>query len=168
MLGVNAQEDTLAALRSELGLDRPALQRYLGWVGGLIVGDFGNSYTYGVPVSELIGDRVLVSLPLALLAIILSTLLAIPLGVFAAARRGGGGDAAVMGFSQIGVAVPNFWLGLLLILVFAVQLRWLPAGGFAGWDAGVLPALKSLALPAIALALPQAANPCPRYPFGGA
>lgn len=157
MLGVNAREDTLAALRTELGLDRPALERYLTWVAGLVVGDFGTSYTYGVPVAELIGDRILVSLPLAVLAIILSTLIAIPLGVYAAARRGGGIDAAVMGFSQIGVAVPNFWLGLLLILLFAVQLRWVPAGGFAGWEEGVGPALKSLVLPAVALALPQAA-----------
>ncbi len=157
MLGVNAQEDTLAALRSELGLDRPALERYLTWIAGLMVGDFGNSYTYGVPVAELIGDRIMVSVPLAVIAIILSTLLAIPLGVVAAARRGGGVDAAVMGFSQIGVAVPNFWLGLLLILLFAVELRWVPAGGFTDWEEGIGPALKSLALPAIALALPQAA-----------
>ena len=157
MLGLNAQPDTLAALRAQMGLDRPLAVRYLDWVGGLLQGDLGVSYTYGRPVSTLIAERVALSLPLALLAIVLSTLLAIPLGVLAAARRNRASDVAVMGFTQLGVAVPNFWFAILLILVFAVQLGWLPAGGFAGWDAGLLPALRSLALPALALALPQAA-----------
>src|SRR6185437_7354521 len=114
-------------------------------------------YTYSVPVTQLLGQRVLVSLPLAVMAIILSTAIAIPTGVFAAARRGRAGDAAAMGAAQIGVAVPNFWLGILLILLFAVHLGWLPASGFAGWDQGAWPALRSLILPALALALPQAA-----------
>ena len=157
ILGVNAREDTLAALRAEMGLDQPAVVRYLVWVGGLMIGDLGQSYTYSVPVSELILDRLAVSLPLALIAIALSTLIAIPLGVIAAARRGQAADLGVMGFSQLGVAIPNFWFALLLIMLFSVQLGWLPAGGFAGWDAGIWPALNSLALPAIALALPQAA-----------
>ena len=157
ILGVNAREDTLAALRAEMGLDQPAVVRYLIWVGGLMVGDLGQSYTYSVPVSELILDRLAVSLPLALIAITLSTLIAIPLGVIAAARRGRAADLGVMGFSQLGVAVPNFWFALLLIMLFSVQLGWLPAGGFAGWDQGIWQALSSLALPAIALALPQAA-----------
>lgn len=157
ILGVNAREDTLAALRAEMGLDQPAVMRYLAWIGGLAVGDLGESYTYSVPVSQLVLDRLTVSLPLALIAITLSTLIAIPLGVIAAARRGQVSDLGVMGFSQLGVAVPNFWFALLLIMLFSVQLGWLPAGGFAGWDQGVWPALKSLLLPAISLALPQAA-----------
>lgn len=157
MLGTAARPDTLAALRHQMGLDQPAWLRYLQWVGGLVRGDFGVSFTYGVPVSELIGARVMVSLPLALMAITLSTVLAIPLGVLAAARRGRAADVGLMGAAQIGVAVPNFWLGLLLIMAFSVQLAWLPASGFAGWDRGVGAALRSLALPALALALPQAA-----------
>ncbi|PLX35919.1 MAG: peptide ABC transporter [Hyphomicrobiales bacterium] len=157
MLGVNAEADTLAALRHEMGFDRPLMERYLAFAGGLIVGDFGTSYTYGVPVSELILDRIMVSVPLAVMAIVLSTLIALPLGVLAAARHGKGTDAAIMGFAQIGVAVPNFWLGLLLILLFSVNLKWMPAGGFAGWDQGLWAGVKSLILPAIALALPQAA-----------
>ncbi len=157
MLGVNAREDTLAALRSEMGLDRPAAARYLSWLGGLVTGELGTSHTYGVPVSELIAERIELSLPLALIAIVLSTALAIPLGVTAAANRNRAADIGIMGFTQIGIAVPNFWFAILLILLFAVELKWLPAGGFAGWDAGLWPALKTLLLPAVALALPQAA-----------
>jgi len=157
MLGVNAQPDTIAALRTELGLDRPALARYLGWIGGMLVGDFGISYTYRVPVAGLIADRALVSLPLALMALLLSTAIAIPLGTLAATAHNRWPDATVMGFAQVGVAVPNFWFGILLVYLFAVTLRWVPAGGFAGWDAGPAAALASLILPAIALALPQAA-----------
>jgi peptide/nickel transport system permease protein len=156
MLGTGVRPDTLAALRAELGLDRPAVVRYLAWVGGLVTGDLGLSHTYGVPVGRLIADRIVVSLPLALMAIVLSTAIAIPLGVLAAARHNRPGDIAVMGFAQLGVAVPNFWFAMLLILLFAVQLGWLPAGGFPGWDQGPA-ALRSLLLPAVALALPQAA-----------
>lgn len=157
ILGVNAREDTLAALREQLGLNRPVPTRYLSWIGRFVTGDFGVSYTYGVPVRELIADRLAVSLPLALMAIALSTAIAIPVGVFAASRRGRLGDAATMGFAQIGVATPNFWLGLLMILLFSVKLGWFPASGFAGWDKGLIAGLRSLVLPALALALPQAA-----------
>jgi len=157
ILGVGARPDTLAALRHELGLDLPTVHRYLVWVGHLASGNLGNSYTYGVPVAELIADRITVSLPLACMAITLSTALAIPLGVLAAERLGGVADTAVIGFAQLGVAVPNFWFGLLLILLFAVKLGWLPAGGFAGWGNGPWPGLRSLILPTVALALPQAA-----------
>ena len=97
------------------------------------------------------------SLPLALLAILLSTGIAIPLGVFAASRHRKVADTGIMGFAQLGVAVPNFWFAILLILLFSVKLGWFSAGGFAGWDAGWFPAFKSLVLPAVALALPQAA-----------
>lgn len=157
MLGVNAQPDTVAALRTELGLDAPALLRYLHWVGGMLAGDFGISYTYRVPVAGLIADRALVSLPLALMALILSTAIAIPLGTIAATAHNRWPDSAVMGFAQLGIAIPNFWFGILLVYLFAITLQWVPAGGFAGWGAGPVAALRSLLLPAVALALPQAA-----------
>ena len=157
MLGINAQEDTLAALREELGLNGSLLARYLDWVGGMVRGDFGTSYTYRTNVAGMIADRMQVSLPLALYALALSTLIAFPAGIWAAARRGRVGDVAVMGATQLGVAVPNFWFAMLMVLVFAIKLRWFPAGGFAGWEKGLWPGLKSLTLPAIALALPQAA-----------
>ena len=157
MLGLNAQPDTIAALRAELGLDQSKLQRYLSWVGGMMTGDFGTSYTYRASVSQMIADRMWVSLPLALYALTLSTLIAFPAGVFAAARRGGPGDLSVMGATQLGVAVPNFWFAMMLVLIFAINLRWFSAGGFPGWDTGFWSGMKALTLPAIALALPQAA-----------
>ncbi|MBO6896675.1 ABC transporter permease [Shimia sp.] len=157
MLGLNAQPDTIAALRSELGLDVSKLERYLAWVGGMLQGDFGTSYTYRTPVTEMIGDRIWVSLPLALYALTLSTLIAFPAGIYAASRRGKPGDMAVMGATQLGIAVPNFWFAMMLVLIFAINLRWFSAGGFAGWDKGAAAAMKSLTLPAIALALPQSA-----------
>jgi len=157
MLGIHAEPETLAALRSEMGLDRPVLIRYTSWVASLFQGDLGTSYTYDVPVLELITQRLSLSFPLAILAIFLSTLIAIPLGIIAASNHTKPLDYGVMLFSQIGIAIPNFWFALLLIILFAVKLQFLPAGGFAGWDAGIVPALLSLLLPTIALALPQAA-----------
>lgn len=157
MLGLNAQPDTIAALRTELGLDESKLKRYVSWVTGMLQGDFGHSYTYRTPVAEMIADRLWISLPLALYALLLSTLIAFPAGIWAASQRGGAVDTTVMGFTQLGIAIPNFWFALLLVLFFAVKLGWFSAGGFAGWHAGFFAAIKSLTLPAIALALPQAA-----------
>ena len=156
MLGVNARPDTIAALRTEMGLDQPVIIRYFAWVTGLLQGDFGQSWTYKTPVSDLIGDRIWVSLPLAIYALLLSTLIAFPAGIYAASRRGGAGDVTIMGATQLGVAIPNFWFAMILVLIFAINLRWFSAGGFPGWD-NPLQAIKSLTLPAIALALPQAA-----------
>jgi peptide/nickel transport system permease protein len=156
MLGMNASPEAVAALRTELGLDGEPVARYLGWVGGMLTGDFGVSYAYRTPVSGMIADRMLVSLPLAIFALALSTAIAFPVGIIAAGRRGRPLDAGVMTATQIGIAVPNFWFAMLLVLVFAVNLRWFSAGGFPGWDAGPVAAMKALTLPAIALALPQA------------
>ncbi len=156
MLGLNAAPDTVAALRAELGLDGSPAERYLRWVGGMMVGDFGTSYTYQVPVAELVAARLFVSLPLAIMALLLSTVIAIPIGLFAASRHGKPADWSTMGITQIFIAVPNFWFAMILVMMFAIQLRWFSAGGFPGWDQGVLASLKALTLPAISLALPQA------------
>ncbi|RAZ89214.1 ABC transporter permease [Mesorhizobium hawassense] len=157
MLGLNASADQIEVLRNQMGLNAPLILRYLHWAGGLLSLDFGRSYTYSVPVIDLVRERVAVSLPLALIALALSTLIAIPVGVFSASRQGRAGDTLAMGAAQLGVAVPNFWFALMLIYLFAVWLRLVPAGGFPGWNAGIWVALKSLILPAVALALPQAA-----------
>lgn len=157
MMGLQADPDAVAAMRHQLGLDAGAWQRYGSWVGGLLRGDFGLSYTYRIPVGALLAERLQVSLPLALYALLLSSAVAFPSALYAAAKRGRLGDSIVNGITQLGLAVPNFWLGMLLVMVFAIALRWVSAGGFPGWEAGFWPAVKALTLPAIALAMPQAA-----------
>lgn len=156
MLGLSAQADTLAALRAELGLDAPVVTRYFQWVIGMFQGDFGISYTYSVPVSELIGERIQVSLPLAVGALVLSTLIAIPIGVYSARYHGRAIDTGIMSLAQIGIAIPNFWVAILLVYVFAIVLRVLPSGGFPGWETSFFGSLQALLLPVVALALPQA------------
>lgn len=156
MLGLNAAPDTIAALREQLGINAPLGERYLGWLAGMAVGDFGISYSYRVPVSELISARLQVSLPLALLALTLSTLIAITVGALAATSRNSPVDTGIMGLTQLGIAIPNFWFAMLLVLTFSVGLRWFSAGGFPGWS-DPYAAIKALLLPAVALALPQAA-----------
>jgi peptide/nickel transport system permease protein len=157
MLGLNASPETLAALRAELGLGGGPVARYLDWAGGLIRGDLGISYTYRVPVADLVAQRAGVSVPLAILALLLAVAIGLPAGLIAAARRGTAGDLAIMGATQIGIALPNFWFAMLLVSVFAVGAGWFPSGGFPGWDQGIGANLRALVLPAIALALPQAA-----------
>lgn len=157
LLGFNADPERVAALRTRMGLDQPLIAQYLDWITGLATGDLGQSYTYQVPVAELVAGRVALSLPLALMALALSALIALPAGLLAAARRGTALDGAVMLGVQTGLAVPNFWLGLLMIVLFSLTLSWLPSGGFPGWEAGAGEALRALVLPALALALPQAA-----------
>ncbi|MBM3613375.1 MAG: ABC transporter permease [Alphaproteobacteria bacterium] len=157
MLGLNASPETLAALRAELGLGGGPVTRYLDWAGGLVRGDLGISYTYRVPVADLVAQRAGVSVPLALMALALAVAIGLPAGLIAAARRGTAGDLAIMGATQIGIALPNFWFAMLLVSVFAVGAGWFPSGGFPGWDRGISANLRALVLPAIALALPQAA-----------
>ncbi|HEY2465454.1 MAG TPA: ABC transporter substrate-binding protein [Steroidobacteraceae bacterium] len=157
MMGLQADPETVALMRHQLGLDAGPLQRYGSWVGGLLHADFGLSYTYRIPVTALLAERLQVSLPLALYALLLSTAVAFPSALYAAARSGRPADSLVSGITQLGLAVPNFWLGMLLVLVFAIGLRWVSAGGFPGWEAGFWPAVTALTLPAIALAMPQAA-----------
>lgn len=156
MLGLNASADTVAALRDRLGLNEALPLRYLHWIAGMATGDFGQSYTYKVPVADLVAQRLAVSLPLALYALLMAVLIAFPAGLLAAARRGRSADAAVMGATQIGIALPNFWFAMLLVLAFALHWQLFPAGGFPGWG-DPLAGIRALTLPAVALALPQAA-----------
>ena len=161
LLGPDAAPEAVAELAVQLGLDQPPLQRYGQWLAGLLRGDWGDSYAYGSPVRELIGERLWLTVPLALLAMALATVLALSAGIYAAAHHRKGGDIGVMVLAQIGIAIPNFWFAILLILLFSVQLQWFSAGGFPGWSegdgGGVWPALKALALPALSLAVVQAA-----------
>ena len=156
MLGTSATPEAVAALAHKLGLDQPFLTRYASWIGGALRGDLGQSYTYSSPILPLILQRLTVSGPLALMSMIIASLVALTAGVYAAERRGRVGDAAVMAASQVGLAVPNFWFGIVLVLIFAVHWRLAPAGGFPGWSDPVR-ALSALILPALALGLVQAA-----------
>ena len=157
ILGTEARLDTLAALRHEMGLDQPVTQRYADWVAGFVQGDLGTSRTYSLSVSTLVAERLVVSVPLALAALAFAVGTGLSLGIFAALRRNSLIDHALMGLTQIGIAVPNFWFAMVLVLVFAVNLRIFPAGGFPGWAQGGFAAMSSLVLPTVALALPQAA-----------
>ncbi|MEG1028646.1 MAG: ABC transporter permease subunit, partial [Brevundimonas sp.] len=157
MMGLNASPESIAALRQQMGLEGSGLERYLAWLGDLLTGQFGTSYTYQVPVGGLIAERLAVSAPLALMATLLSLAVALPIGVMAASRRGTAIDTGLIGVTQVGVALPNFWIAMLLILLFSVNLGWFSAGGFPGWGQGFWPAFKALILPAMALAAPQAA-----------
>lgn len=156
ILGINATDEAVAVLHGQLGLDQPGLQRFFGWIGAMLVGDFGLSPTRDAPVGALIAGALGVTIPLALLAMILSTAIGLPVGILAA-RRGSFADMVLMVLARIGMAVPNFWFGMLLVLLFSVTFRWLPPGGFVPWGDNALGALSSLILPALALALPQAA-----------
>jgi len=156
VLGIDATDEQLNVFREQYGLNRPILDRYLHWIGHLLVGDFGISYTYKTPVWPLIAERLTLTYPLAISAMLLTVLLALSLGVYAASRHNKPGDITIMGISQLGISLPNFWFGLLLILLFAVNLGWFTAGGFPGW-AGGLEAAKSLILPSLSLAAVQTA-----------
>ena len=157
VLGIDATDEQLAVFRHEYGLDRPILDRYLLWIGNLLMGDFGISYAYKTPVWPLIAERLLLTYPLAASAMLLTVVLALGLGVYAAAQHNKPGDLISMGFSQRGISLPNLWCCRLLILYFAVNLRWFTAGGFPGWGDGALAAAKSLILPSLSLAAVQAA-----------
>ena len=161
ILGDTATPESVAALQARLGLDRPPLQRYLDWTGGLLTGETSRSVSYDTPTAQLIAERLHVTLPLALMAMGLTVALAMTLGMYAAANHNRAGDLGVMAASQLGIAIPNFWFAILLIMLFAVHLQWVGAGGFPGWredDGGGLGAgLKALVLPAVSLALVQAA-----------
>jgi peptide/nickel transport system permease protein len=157
ILGIHATPETLQTLRHKLGLDRPVLIQYLSYMKNLAVGDLGHSITYDVPIRSLILSRLPVTVPLAILSMIFAIFISIPMGVYSSLHRNRVGDYGVMVFSQVGLAVPAFWAGILLILLFAVTLHWLPAGGFQPWQIDPIKTLKSLLLPALSLGVVRAA-----------
>ena len=157
LLGPDASPEAVVALAAKLGLDRSGPERYIEWVTGMLHGNLGLSYAYSTPVSELVWERLTVTVPLAVIAMTLTAAIAISAGIFAAARHNKLGDVGVMGLSQLGIALPNFWFAILLILLFSVHLKWFSAGGFPGWDEGIFEGIKALLLPALALAVVQSA-----------
>jgi peptide/nickel transport system permease protein len=157
IMGTEGSPEALARLREKLGLNRPLPAQYGHWLANALTGNLGVSIQYDVPVGQLIVNRLSVTLPLAALAVALTVFAGIPLGVIAASHHRRLGDVGTMLFSQLGIAIPSFWAGLLLMLLFSVYLGWFPAGGFVRWQESVTGALRSLLLPAIALGLVQTA-----------
>lgn len=157
MLGMQYTEAQAERLRRDIGLDRPLPVQYLRWAGRAVRGDLGASHFTGQPVHEAIRERLPVTLQLAGMAVVLALAVALPLGVTAAARRGGHADSLATGVGLIGLSVPNFWLGTLLILLFAYQLGWLPSGGFVPLGLGPAANLRAMLMPAAALGAAVAA-----------
>ena len=157
MLGPDADPQAVQALAAQLGLDQPAWVRCGQWLLGLLQGELGMSQAYGVPVAGLLAERLVLTVPLTLLAMALAGGMALLAGVYAALHHRRWGDVGLMALAQLGMATPGFWLGMLLIVVFSVQLGWLPSGGFEGWEAGLWQGLRFLWLPALALACVQGA-----------
>jgi len=157
ILGIHATPETLQGLRHKLGLDQSVALQYVRYMKNLAVGDLGRSITYDVPIHSLILSRLQVTAPLAILSMIFAIALSIPMGINSALHRNQAGDYGIMVFSQIGLAVPAFWAGILLILLFAVTLHWFPAGGFPSWGEDPIKALNALLLPALSLGMVRAA-----------
>jgi len=156
VLGIEADPAVYEATRSRLGLDRPAVLRYIDWLGHALRGSLGTSLHHELPISTLIGSRLTLTLPLTGVAMALAVVLAIPLGAFTATHHNRIGDYLGRFLMQIGMIIPGFWMGILLILLFSVRLHWTPAGGFPGWGTAWA-AIVALLLPAIALAMPRVA-----------
>lgn len=157
ILGHEASPEALAGLRASLGLDRPLPAQYLSWLAGALHGDLGRSLRHGLPVSQLIAERLPVTGALAGLATLLAVAVALPVGILAAVREGTVLDLIVLIVSQVGLALPAFWVGILLILALAVGAGLFPTGGYVPWRESAGGALRSLALPSVALSLPMVA-----------
>ncbi len=149
MLGEHAMAVEKAALRHQLGLDQPLLHQYLMFLKGIFQGNLGNSIFYRLPVSAVIASRLPATIILAAAAMAVALLIALPLGILAGCRQYSAIDNISMFFSLLGISMPNFWLGPLLIIVFSIKLNWLPVSGMDG--------LKSLILPAVTLGTALAA-----------
>lgn len=153
--GAGATDAEIRAIRAQLGLDRPFLEQLLAWYGGLLRGDLGRSILLNRPVWQAVVERLPITLPLAFFALLLTVLVGVPAGVIAALRANTWVDQAVTGLALLGVSLPSFWLALMLIVLFAVQLDWLPTGGFVPFAQDPWAWARSLVLPSVSLALLQ-------------
>lgn len=157
MLGDLATEADIAALRARMGLDRPLVEQYFVWIGNVLHGDFGVSVANNEMVASMIISHVKPTISLAVYALLIAAAIAVPMGMIAARKKGSAADHAVTVISLAGISLPSFLLGLFLMLLFAVKLRIFPASGYKDMSEGLIPHLKSLTLPAIALGFMNAA-----------
>ena len=157
MLGDEASQEQVNDLREQLGLDRPIYEQYVSWIWNALQGDLGQSYFMNQSVISAIVSHLGPTISLGILAEIIALVLALPMGILAARRKGTATDQTVMSFSLLGMSVPNFLLGLFLILIFSVTLRWLPVAGYQPLSDGLWAHLKFLILPAFALGTAHAA-----------
>lgn len=158
MLGRNASAEAIAELETKMGLNRPLFEQYWSWATGMLQGDFGTALQTGRPVAEMVAEALPISAPLTVMALALALMIAIPAGSYAAVKTGKPVGTLIVFFSQAGIAVPVFWAGVLLALVFGVRLRILPTGGWVPWQESPAGAFTSLILPALAQALVLAAS----------
>ena len=156
-LGVNASEEAVLALRTQFGLDRPVLVQYVDWVGGLLTLDPGIEFISRAAIGPQIADRLLVTMWLVVTSMVLALLVALPMGLWMALRHRHWDGIVLSGLSQVGVAVPAFLAGILMISVFAVRLGWLPSGGWVVPAEDPVGFVQRLAMPALSLALVQGA-----------
>lgn len=156
-LGVDADEAQIEALRSELNLDQPVLRRYFSWVSGIFKGDMGNSIRYDREVGEMILTRLPVTLSLAVISMFLVIIFGIPIGVLSAKYDKKTSGFFINFFTQVSMAVPSFWTGILLMYLFGLILNWITPGAYTPWSENIFQAFKSLILPALAIAIPNIA-----------
>ena len=153
LAGASATTQDVLDIRAKLGLDQPILAQFVAWIGRMTTGDFGESFYFKKPVAELVADRIEPTLMLSLTTMLLSILVAVPLGVLAAYKQGTWIDRIVMGFAVLGFSVPVFVIGYVLIYVFAIELAWLPVQGYQPLSEGVWGCLRRLVLPSITLSV---------------
>lgn len=157
MLGPEADEARIETLEKQLGLDQPLYVQYGNWISGVVTGDLGDSIRFSRPVSELIADRLPVTLSLALMSVLIVVVVSIPLGIFVARRHNTISDLFFSSMTQVGMAVPSFWLGMLLMLYLGMTFSFFSISGYVPWSESITGALGSLLLPAITIAIPQIA-----------
>lgn len=157
IMGLRATPEGLAAITRELGLDQPIYDQYFRWVGALLQGDFGRDYRSNVAVSTLLATRLPVTLELTLLSLLIALVVAVPLGVIAAVRPGSVFDHAASALGLVGISIPDFWLGIMLVLVFSLTLGMFPSSGYVPLAENVFGNLRSMGLPALTLATGLAA-----------
>ncbi|KOS63406.1 ABC transporter permease [Lysinibacillus agricola] len=157
MLGTEADPTQIENLRSELGLNRPLYEQYMDWMKGLLTGELGNSIRFSMPVKELLFDRLPVTMSLAGLTLLMVLIISLPLGMFAARRQNKLSDVSLSTVTQVGMAIPSFWLGMILILYIGMQFSFFKISGYIPWTQSVAGALSTLILPALTIAIPQIA-----------